>query len=196
MLATIAADESRPRVSVGDLLDSFGQRAFGALIFIFAIPNALPVYMPGLSAILGTPLLFLTWQLMAGHRQPRLPEVIRGRSFDRRDFLRLESRLAPTLRRIERMIRPRMLRLTGPSGERLIGAFGFALAVAIFLPIPFGNMLPAIALSLLAFGILERDGVAILLGGILGVLSLALVAGVVYGLVAAAILAVEEMLTG
>jgi hypothetical protein len=42
-------DTQRP-ISVGSLADEFGDRAFGALMFIFAIPNVIPA-PPGTSAI-------------------------------------------------------------------------------------------------------------------------------------------------
>ncbi|ODN70047.1 Exopolysaccharide synthesis, ExoD [Methylobrevis pamukkalensis] len=51
ILSVIAGDESRERISVGDLLDVLRHRAHGALIFVFAVPNTLPT-PPGTSAIL------------------------------------------------------------------------------------------------------------------------------------------------
>lgn len=192
LLAEIAQDGRRRRVSVGDLLDAFSNRAFGPLIFIFAVPNMLPVTAPGFTAVLGVPLLFLTWQLMIGKPHPWLPRLIAERSFSLDDFRRIERRIAPALQRIERMIRPRLLVLSEPVAERLIGLFGLVLAVIIFLPIPLGNMLPAFALSLLSLGVLERDGLMILAATIFGAVGVVLVAGVVYGLAQAAILVVSS----
>ena len=74
------------RISLGHLIEGFGNRAFGALLFIFAVPVALPIAIPGISAVLGAPLLFLSWQLMRGREQPWLPEVMRSRSFRRVEF--------------------------------------------------------------------------------------------------------------
>jgi hypothetical protein len=190
LLAEIARDEQRERVSVGDLLDAFSNRAFGPLIFIFAVPNMLPVSAPGFTAVLGVPLLFLTFQLMVGRTHPWLPRLIAERSFAHADFRRIERRIAPGLQRIERMIRPRLLALTEPLGERLIGRLGLVLAIIIFLPIPLGNMLPAFALSLLSLGVLERDGLMILAATATGAIGMALVTSVVYGLAQAAILLV------
>jgi hypothetical protein len=194
LLTAIACDETRHRISIGDLLDAFGMRAYGALIFIFAAPNALPVAVPGLSSILGAPLLFLTWQLATGRPHPWLPGIIRNRSFGRQDFLRLTQRIIPWLQRVERMIRPRIFTLTEPFAERLIGFVALTLSVILFLPIPFGNMLPGLALALFALGILERDGVAVLAGLITAVVSAVVVAGVVYGLGKAAVFVIQNAL--
>lgn len=42
LLNKIVNDESRPAITIGDLLREMDGRAFGALILIFAFPNALP----------------------------------------------------------------------------------------------------------------------------------------------------------
>ena len=54
MLHVLAQDEGRERIAVGDLLASLGDRALAALLFVFAVPNVLPV-PPGTSTILGAP---------------------------------------------------------------------------------------------------------------------------------------------
>ena len=64
--------------TIGALADSLGERAFGALMFIFAVPNAIPM-PPGTSAILGLPLVILTWQVLAGRQSLWLPQVVRKR---------------------------------------------------------------------------------------------------------------------
>jgi hypothetical protein len=79
------------------------------------------------------------------------------------------------------MTRPRMLALTGPLGERLIGLTGLVLALVVFLPVPFGNAIPGLALVLMAVGLLGRDGLAVLAGAAIGLAGLAVVSGFVYG---------------
>lgn len=51
------------------------------------------------------------------------------------------------------------------------------------MPIPLGNMLAALAISLIALGVLERDGLWVLIGTVTGLVSLFIVAGVVYALI-------------
>lgn len=194
ILCDIARAPTPGRISIGNLLDAFGNRAFGALIFIFAAPNTLPVAMPGVSAILGAPLLFLTWQLAAGRARPWLPALIRDRSFAREDFQRLTRFGVPWMQRIERMIRPRLLGLTEPLAERLVGVVALLLAVMIFLPIPLGNILPGFALALLALGILERDGMAVLAGLVAALVSAVIVSGVLYGVAKVAVSLVQDAL--
>jgi hypothetical protein len=173
------------RISFGDLVDAFEHRAYGPLIVVFAAPNMLPVALPGISAILGAPLILLTAQLMLGRRRPWLPGFLRRRSLARASFESLVARVVPRIRRIEQMISPRLLVLTGMLGKKVIGALGLVLALIIMLPVPFGNAVPGLALVVMSVGLLGRDGLAVLAGGLIGVAGLVIASGFVYGAVLA-----------
>jgi hypothetical protein len=176
------------RISFGDLVDALDGRAYGPLIVVFAAPNMLPVALPGISAVLGAPLILLTAQLMLGRRRPWLPGILRRRSLAREDFEWLVGRVVPRLRRIEAWVRPRLPLLTGMVGRRLIGATGLTLALVVFLPVPFGNALPGLALVLMAVGLLGRDGLAVLGGALVGAAGLVVVSGFIWGIMEAAVL--------
>lgn len=192
ILAGLADDTARERISVGDLLAAMGDRAFGALMLIFALPNILPT-PPGTSAILGAPLVVLAAQMTLGLK-PWLPKVIAGRSMTTRDFATIVGRLMPLLVRAERLLRPRLSFLAVPPAEYAVGAVCFVLAVVLFLPMPLGNILPALAISLAAFGILERDGIWVIAGLVCAVVALAVVGGAVVAATLAFMLVVQHFL--
>jgi hypothetical protein len=181
VLHVLADDPIRERISIGDLLAALGDRAIGALLFIFAFPNVLPT-PPGTSAILGAPLLFLATQLAFG-RPPWLPVIITKRSMSRDDFQSLIHRMAPWLARAEKLLKPRLSSLTVPPMEYFIGLLCLFLAILLVLPIPLGNMLPALAISLIALGVLERDGLWVLAGMVTAGLAITVVSGVVFAMV-------------
>ena len=183
MLNRIANDESRDRIAIGDLLDVMQERAFGPLLLIFSLPNVLPT-PPGTSAVLGAPLIFLTLQLALG-RDPWLPRIIADRSIARTDFAKFIGRAMPWLAKAERLLRPRLGIFAHPPAEYVVGLMTFILAVVLVLPIPLGNMLPALAICMLALGILERDGVWVIAGMIVGAASLVVVSGVIWAFVKA-----------
>lgn len=186
ILNRIASDETRERVSIADLFAAMGDRAFGALILIFALPNIVPT-PPGTSAITGAPLVFLCFQLMLG-MQPWLPRMISDRSLSRTDFAAIIKRIGPWLARGERFLKPRLEGFVRPPAEYGLGLMAFILAVLLALPIPLGNILPALALSLFAFALLEKDGVYALAGSAVFVASLFVVGGVLLALCKAALL--------
>ena len=180
VLRVLACDLSRERVSVGDLLSALGDRALGALMFVFAVPNVVPT-PPGTSSVLGVPLVFLAAQVTFGLK-PWLPGIISRRSMSREDFHLLISRIAPWLERAEKLLKPRVSVLALPPMEFMVGLICLVLSLVLALPIPLGNMLPAAAISLMALGLLERDGVWILAGFLATLASVVLVSGVVYAL--------------
>jgi hypothetical protein len=185
ILNEIGSDTSRQVVAVDDLIALLGGRGRAGLMLLFALPNVLPA-PPGLSGVLGLPLLYLSVQMMLG-RVPWLPGFIGDRAMPRDRFAQLVDRLGPVLARAERLLRPRWSLLVSHGAERVLGALCLVLAAVLALPIPFGNMLPAFAICLIALGILERDGVWVAVGSVVGIGSLLLVAGVVYALVKSAI---------
>ena len=192
ILQGLAEDDARERIAVGDLLAALSDRALGALLFVFACPNALPA-LPGTSVILGAPLVLLAAQL-AFKRQPWLPGFIARRSMARTDFQALIARICPWLQRAERMLRPRASALALPPMEYLVGLVCLLLAIVVLLPIPLGNMLPALAISMLALGILERDGYWVVGGLAVAAASAVLVSGVVFASVQAVLFMVMKYL--
>jgi hypothetical protein len=179
-LDEIGADETRMRISVSDLLVAMEGRATGALLLLFALPNVLPT-PPGTSGILGLPLVYLSAQMMLG-RLPWLPAFIANRSMSRNDFLQTISRATPLLARAEKLLKPRLSLFVKDKAQNVIGAVCLLLAAVLMLPIPFGNMLPAIAISLISLGVLERDGAWVLGGFAVAAASMVVVAGVVYAM--------------
>jgi hypothetical protein len=184
ILEELAADTTRARISIADLMEAMRGRAFGALLLVFAFPNALPA-IPGTSSILGMPLLFISAQMMLG-MPVWLPKVIALRSMSRDDFSNLVERVNPWLDWADGFTAPRLSLLGEPAVQRAIGGFCLILSIVLVLPVPLGNMLPGIALCLIALGVLEKDGLWIAGGVGVGVLALLIAWGVVYALARAA----------
>lgn len=190
-LQQIAARPGRDRIYIRDLLSELDQRAIAAMLFIFAVPNTIPV-PPGVSGVLGAPLIFLATQLMLG-QAPWLPRLIADRSFARADFEKVLVKVVPWLQKAERLMRPRLEVLVGPPAEYLVGAIALILSIILFLPIPLGNMLPAIAICILSLGLIERDGLWVLIGTAVSIASAVIVSGVIAAFAYAGWLAISTI---
>jgi hypothetical protein len=59
------------------------------------------------------------------------------------------------------------------------------LTIVLLVPVPFGNALPSLGLAIIAAGLLEKDGLAILVGSVVGLLGAGYVLAVFVGLWAA-----------
>ena len=193
-LRDLARNYPDEKIPLGRALEHLGDRAFGLLMLTLALPMATPLSaIPGVSTVIGAPLLVICCQLALGFKGPRLPKALSDRAIDRAALVRTLERTGPWLDRIERVVRPRWPALTGPMAERLIGA---ALMTGILaLPIPGGNQPPALAVALFAVAISERDGLFVVLGLLVSVGAL-LILAVIYGLLAAAGIFIFRHATG
>ncbi len=172
----IANTEGGGDIRVREILELLGERAFGLAILVFTLPNSLPIPSPpGFSAVTGIPILLLAAQMVLGRLTPWLPRRIGDYSFSREKFATLLKKALPYIRRIERLLHPRLAFMHGALAERMVGLVIVFLALVLSLPIPFGNFVPGLSMSLIAIGMLERDGALMLAGILLGVGGVALI---------------------
>jgi hypothetical protein len=161
------------RLTFGELIEALGQRGYGALIVLLALPNLLPFWVPFLSPLVGVPMFIICAQLAFGRTTPRLPDMVARRSMRGVALLGMIQKASPWLRRVERFVKPRPSFLTTRTGERLVGAWCMVLAAIVVLPTPLTNGPPALACLIMALGMLEEDGVVILAGAAFGLLAAA-----------------------
>ncbi len=178
------------RISIGELVDGLGERAFGILLLLFALPTILPA-PPGLSAITGLPILLFSVQMILGSPHPWMPNFLRRRSFLRSDLLTVLEKAEPYLRWIEKLSRPRLVHLTEGGLERIAGFVIFFLSVVLILPIPLGNIFPSIAIGLMALAQMERDGATMIAGYVMSVIATVIAAGSVAIILKSAMFAIQ-----
>jgi hypothetical protein len=166
------ADEAPERVSLGCVTAALEERGIGIAVLCLALPNALPgPTLPGLSAVLALPIVWLGMQMARGRDQLQFPRWLRARSVGRRRFVGLVARTAPLLDRLERRLGPRPGWLTRGSGRRLAGLALILYGLVLAMPIPLGNLPIALAITILALGLTERDNRALASGLVLGALA-------------------------
>jgi hypothetical protein len=153
-----------PRLYLGELVNAFGERGFGALMLFFGLLSVAIGIIPGTTTILGAPLLLMGVQLAIRRDQLWLPQWALRRWIERETYRVGVARVLPRLRQIERLSRPRLSIMTSELSEVLIGIATVILAFILILPIWGGNLVPALIISTFGFGLLQRDGLAILLG--------------------------------
>ena len=187
-------EDARPSLTVGQMLDSFDSRAFGATLFIFGLLNTLPL-PPGSSTVLSLPILLLAPQIAWGADAPWLPRKMVERPLKRDDLRGLFRKLTPIVKRMELVTRPRLTWLFTPLGERMIGVVCTLLAMVLVLPIPLGNLAPGATVAILSLALLQRDGLLALLGYLMAAVSAALLF-LSAGVVAAAVTKLVGVVSG
>lgn len=159
----LLAESEKKQYTIAELIDVFQDRTFGALMLLFALLNLIPL-PPGSSFVLGAPLVVLAGQVALGLRRIWLPQRILRVSVKTSDLGRVTKRAAPFLRWLERLLKPRLTVFFSGAGDRAIGLVCLLLATLLFLPLPFANMLPALAIACFSLALIERDGIAALAG--------------------------------
>ena len=175
-------DES---VTVGEITDRVARRGFGLFVIVLALPTLIPVLPPGTAATIGLLYMILGVQMLVGLDRPWLPRRARDYRLSNRAVGSLRTRGVPLLRRIERFSRPRAMMLDERWALRFVAVVVFVLGVVLFSPLPFLNTLPALAALILGIGLLNRDGVFLLVGLLLATLVVIIIAfggGVLLGL--------------
>ena len=152
------------RVTAQEVLDALGPRAFGLAIMVIMAPVCLPM-PPGVPTVAGIILVLFAVQLVLGFKSPLLPGWVKRRTFSRRKLLGAIDTLERRLKFIERLAHARLRFITGRFGARLMGLVFLVHGLVLILPIPFlGNLPPAIAASILALALAQRDGLLALAG--------------------------------
>lgn len=154
------------------MAEALQERAFGLMILALALPCCLPfVYL--IPQIVALPMLVLTGQMTSGRHAPWLPEKLKTRDFDIAAMRAVVVRGKRWFGWAEHIARPRLLMLSGPRASRIIGALMMIPSASILLPIPSTNTVPGIGVAITSIGLIERDGLMILLGLILGLVWVA-----------------------
>jgi hypothetical protein len=154
LLEEIEEKEGGDRISLGEIADITGGRAFGLLLLILALPETIP--MIGLSAILAAPIFVLGGALLIRGDDPSIPGWVRDRSVPREKVRGAIRRTRRVVAWLDRVSRPRWPRMA--NAARLQGAVCILMAVVLAIPIPGINIVAALAVALTGVGILQRDG--------------------------------------
>ncbi len=175
-------EERSDKVKLGDILSIAGERIFGFLFVVLALPSALPIPAPGYSIPFGILMLILAVQLIVGCQLPWLPKRMLNSQIKLEQAQGFVKAGIPWLKKIEALTRPRMTYIcTSLPGRVLIGLAISAMSVFMMIPIPGTNTLPAIGIFITAFGLQEDDGFISLAGLIVCVLAAGVVAGILIG---------------
>jgi hypothetical protein len=179
ILEDLLGEASPDRVALGWVIERLGERSFGLLMFLLA----LLALVPGLSGFIGLLLMIPAYQMIVARHAPRLPRFIARRHLPTQRLARLIARTIPLLRRAERLIRPRWP-TPFETTKRVVGGVIMLLGVTLIVPIPFGQIIPALIIMLVALAYLEEDGVTLCIALAVAAVSLAITAATVWGTVA------------
>ena len=181
ILVRLSASATGDRITLFEIVARIRARAFGVLLILFAAPNALPM-PPGFSTFSAVFIFLVAVQLAIGRTALWMPRRLGYKSVPRHHLDRVITWIVPKLQRVERWSKPRFVKLTRQNARRPLGVLIVILAVIMALPIPIiGNTPPAIAITLIGFGMLERDGVWVGAGVAIAIIDIAIIVALGFG---------------
>lgn len=166
------------RLSIADLMEGLGERSFGSLLLVLALPATL--LPPLASAVLGAPLLLISTQLLIRRARPWLPKGLSRLSLEQARAKIVLCRTAKTVEQLETASRPRLDALLHPWHARLVAVGCMGLSTVLMLPTPIAHTAAGLGIGAFAAGLMQRDGLALLAGWLLTIacgLVLALMIG-------------------
>jgi hypothetical protein len=153
-------------MSLGDLLATLADRGSAVAIILLSAPFVV-IPIPGISTAVGGVVLALSIAVMLGS-SPWLPKFIRNKSVSFETLSKLVNGSNRVLNKLGKWVHPRLSWFATPGLQWFHGISLVAATIALMLPIPIpmNNAPPAIAILLLALGLVERDGLMLLIGHI------------------------------
>lgn len=169
-IADIIAEDGPDRLTFTELAERLHFRAWGGLIFLFASINVVPL-PPGVTTFFAIPLMLVSGQLALGRDTPWFPKRIDRRGVAKSELKLIVGKIEWLEKRVERVFKPRLPRLTGPAAARAIGVACVLLALVVAIPIPLLHHAPAASAAMFGLALIYRDGALVILAAIASVVS-------------------------
>ncbi|CAE6513069.1 MAG TPA: exopolysaccharide biosynthesis protein exod [Nitrosomonas nitrosa] len=172
LLLQVVVQSTNDKMSVTEIKNSLHERGFGILLAIAALPICLPIPVPpGYTTFFSIPLFIFSVQMIWGMKSPWLPEWIGKKEISRKSLEKMIEKATPWLRKIESYLHPRLTYISVHAWERIIGIFAFIFTISISLPIPLTNFPPGWGILIMSLGLLNKDGLTIIVGMIVGTIG-------------------------
>lgn len=179
----IAGREDTERMTIYEVNKFLSVRGFGLVLLLFSFPMALPIpYPPGFTTVLGVPLIFFALQMIQQKKDPWLPKWVGRKSIKVAHLRFAVEKSEKFFKFAEKVMKPRLEFMTSAKGEIAIGVFVLLCAISIALPIILGNAVPSIGIFVMSIGLLNKDGLIVIIGMLISVIGLAIaIAVVIFG---------------
>jgi len=164
-------------VTLIEIMDIVGADSLLLLTIFLSLIFLVPVSIPGVSTVFGSAVLLIGITRLFS-RKLWLPEKIATRKLSAEKLREGFKKALVWFHRLEKVSKPHRLHgLTSKGLMTVLNNLSFILAALLLMMpfglIPFSNTLPAVALIFLAIGMMQQDGVSILLGNLSNIATIA-----------------------
>ena len=153
-------------ISVQEILHVLSGKGQSLILLFLSLPFCQPLQIPGLSTPFGVIITFIGLRMAFGKRL-WLPKHFLEKKINPHKMQKLTKKTLWLVKKIKRWVHPRLPSLCNyPAFHIINGLLIFILGVCLALPIPipFTNLSVAWSIFFVGLGILEEDGVFVLIG--------------------------------
>ena len=169
-----ATGTNAPTLTLQELLRLHGETSTAVVLLVLSITTVLPI--AGVGTVLSFAIFALAWQWARQKETTTLPQKVGNLTLNPLWSGRCLRGLAWLYTQSNRWLKPRWQALAHDRARAGWAVWIALMGFVIFLPIPFGNVLPSLSLVSLCLGWMFRDGVALVLSALFGISALVLMA--------------------
>lgn len=155
--------EEEDSVSLESIMDAVGQRSFGPILIVAGLVILAPIIgdLPGVPTTMAILVLLVAVQVLVRRKRVWLPQWLLNRSIDSKKLEKGTGWLRKPARFVDKLLRPRMQKLTHKAGiyATAILCIIIALATPPMEVIPFTANAAGLALTALGLALIANDGV-------------------------------------
>ncbi|KJS39543.1 MAG: polysaccharide synthesis protein exod [Hyphomonas sp. BRH_c22] len=168
LLSSLTECTSGDQVTVRDMLNAVGRRSYGPILLLLGFIAISPLtILPGTSWVTALVILLIAGQILLGRTFPWVPKRILDMTFPRAALVSGVEQARKYARPVDKVLKPRLPFLSQPPFIGLAALVCIAAALLMF-PlglVPFGPVLPSLAVLLFGLGLTARDGIVLIGAG-------------------------------
>jgi hypothetical protein len=166
-IETRAHESDSDPFTLGDIIEAVGRRSYGPLLLViglFAISPA--TIVPGMTWLAAALTLIVAGQMLFGMKRLWLPRKALKAKLPREASLQAIDKTRPWAKRIDSVLKPRLIFLSQPPFVNVVALFVIAAALITFPMslVPLAPLAPGFAVVFFGLGMVARDGLWLLLG--------------------------------
>jgi hypothetical protein len=173
------AEGDQSHLTLSGLIVLLGPRAHRLLLLVVSLFNMVPG-PPGYGGTIAWTTILVAIAMLLG-RPIRLPPIIGNRKLRLNLLLKASEQVVRVTAILARFSRPRLRWMTSGAANLPYAIFVILMGLVMIIPVPLINAIPNVGLCIIAFSMLNRDGIGVIIGVLASLVGLAIAGAIILG---------------
>lgn len=171
-LRELGEKRKNSKTKISQIIEDFHENGILLSMIFFSLPVAIPLpYPPGFTTLMGLPLMILSIQMIFCSKQIKLPQKINDYTIKNSTLKKISDKSVPIIEYIEKYVKPRYSFAKSVYCEQIVGLISLIAAIAVAIPLPLTSAIPALGITIISLGFLNRDGLVIIAGSLVAIVG-------------------------